>query len=465
MKFSLRSKLSLSYVLVALVCVLLISILMNNFLEKQFQDYIIKNQERKSNEIVQLISRQFREKGTWDDMVIENIGVNALEQGMIVKVRNSAGETVWDATVHNNGMCMQMIEHMSRNMMSYNPNWQGGYMENTHPVVSDFKNVGTVQIGYYGPYYFNDTDLAFISALNNVLLVVGGISLLLALLTGTLMAKRLSQPISRVITTARMISKGYYDARVAEKSSTKEIGQLTDTVNDLAETLGKQEVLRKRLTGDVAHELRTPLATLQSHLEAMIDGIWAADADRLKSCHEEVIRINGLVGELERLAHYESEKLVLNRTRFDASELIRQILKSYEIEFLNKNIKIEFIGKEEILLGDRDKISQALINLVSNAAKYTPEGGQVQLGVSGDGCEVTISVRDNGAGIPEEDIPFIFERFYRADKSRNRMTGGSGIGLTIAKSLIEAHKGRVTVQSKVGEGTEFRVIIPKGVKE
>lgn len=461
MKFSLRTRLSLSYISVALVCVFLISVLTNIFLEKHFRDYVIKNQERKNSEVVSLVSQQYQPDNDWNVDMLENIGINALEQGLIIRLTDVSGRIIWDATVHNNGLCQQMIAHMAHNMSSRYPNWKGGYVENKYPVNYKLNKVGTVEIGYYGPYYFTDNDLAFITALNNLLLIVGIFSLFLSLLLGTQMAKRLAKPISRVISTAQMISKGYFGDRSLVESNTKEISQLTETINDLAETLEKQEVLRKRLTADVAHELRTPLATLQSHMEAMIDGIWKPDTERLTSCHEEILRIKRMVGDLEKLAKYEGENLILNKESFDLSYLMQHLIQNFETDFLNKRIEIDYYGEQAIIFADRDKISQVIVNLLSNALKYTPEGGKVKVLVNGGQDTATINIKDSGNGIPQEDLPYIFERFYRADKSRNRLTGGAGIGLTIAKAIVEAHKGKIGVQSLPGQGTEVIVSLPK----
>lgn len=462
MKFSLRTKLSLSYVLVALLLVAIISFLTNFLLEKQFKNYVIQQQEQRNKETVNLLAQQYKEeRNGWDGAGIESIGVSALAQGIIVKVKDSSGHIIWDATVHNNGTCSTMLAHMAQNMASRYPNFKGGYVEVSYPVTRNFNQVGTVDIGYYGPYYFTDNDLAFISTLNKMLIGVGVFAFFFALLLGAFTAKRLSMPISRVITSARQISQGYLGARILQESTTTEIGQLTTTINDLAETLEKQDNLRKRLTADVAHELRTPLATLQSHLEAMIDGIWKPDTERLKSCHEEIMRINRMVGDLEKLARYESENLVLNKTEFDVSELIQNLLKNFETDFANKGIKISLQGQIEKITADKDKISQVLINLVSNAFKHTPQGGTVEVKTTGSSNETEIRIRDTGMGIPHEDLPHIFERFYRADKSRNRMTGGSGIGLAIVKSIVDAHKGNIMVQSEINKGSEFIVTLPK----
>lgn len=460
-KYSLRTKLSLSYISVVLISVLLISITTNLLLDKHFKDYIIENQERKSSEIVSQINKLYKAGDEWDMEAIGNICINALEQGMIIRVEDPSGKIIWNARLHDNEQCEQMLAHMKNNMSSRYPNWEGGYVENTYPLKNNLMEVGKIIIGYYGPYYFNDSDLAFINTINRLLMGVGVFSLILSLLFSSVMAKRLSTPISRVITTARMISKGNFDSRITEPSGTKEMAQLTGTINNLAETLENQEDLRKKLTADVAHELRTPLATLQSHMEAMIDGIWEPDEERLKSCHEEIMRINRLVGDLEKLAKYESENLILTKTSFDISELIQHIIQNFVNNFANKNIDIKFIGEKELVTADKDKISQVIINLLSNALKFTEQGGEVQVVVKGTENFSEITVKDSGKGIPAEDLPYIFQRFYRADKSRNRLTGGAGIGLTITKAIIDAHKGTIQVRSKVDEGTEFVVVLPR----
>jgi signal transduction histidine kinase len=196
-------------------------------------------------------------------------------------------------------------------------------------------------------------------------------------------------------------------------------------------------------------------------MEAMLDGIWEPDEARLESCHEEIIRLNRLVGDLEKLERYEAENASLSLSEFDVSDLIRHILHNFESEFRKKGVALSFEGEEEILRADRDKISQVVTNLVSNALKYTPEGGQVRVRVRAAEHSTELIVSDSGKGIPPEDLPYIFERFYRADRSRNRLTGGLGLGLTITKAIVEAHRGTVEVVSEVDRGTTFTVSLPK----
>lgn len=461
MAVSLRTKLASSYILLVLICVILISLLVNLFVEKQFRNYVIKNQERRNRQLVATIRQQVDNRGRWHTQDISDLGINALEQGIILRVKDNTGRTIWDAMAHNSGMCQEMIRHMAKNMLSRYPNWKGGYMETQYPVMRGFQKVGIVDIGYYGPFYFNDADLAFINTLNRILLGVMALALFAAFVVAAVMAKGLSAPIARAIETAQMIARGSYEIKNREKSSIRELNQLTGAVNDLAATLGKQEQLRKQLTSDVAHELRTPLATLQSHIEAILDGVWKADPERLEVCHNEVMRLNRMVADLGKLAKYEGENLVLNRTEFDLTVLISQLILNFESEFARKGVTINLFGEVALVLADRDKLSQIMINLISNALKYTPTGGSVEIHVFNRVNEVEIRVKDNGIGIAQEDLPFIFERFYRADKSRSRLTGGTGIGLTIVKALVEAHHGTITVNSKTGIGTEFTISLPQ----
>lgn len=459
MERSLKKKLIASYLLVAVISIILISILANLFLANQFKNYVIKNQRNKNNEIFMSINNAYTEKKQWNIDVVENVGMDAMQYGMIVSVYDANGKTLWDARKYNNGICEAMITHMSENMAKYNSNWKGAYVEKSSPIYVNAVKVGIVKIGYYGPFYFTDNDLAFLGTLNKIILGVGIFSLLFALFIGIIMAGNISRPIQRVIKAALLISKGNYEDRINDKSDIKEITELTSTINSLADSLNKQESLRKKLTGDVAHELRTPLTTLQTHIEAILDGIWEPSNERISSCYEEIMRINRMVGDLEKVAQYESDNFILDKAEFDFNELVKNILINFQSEFLNKKIKVDFIGESAIAYGDKDKLTQVVVNLLSNALKYTNEGGNIEVKVNNNNENVELVVKDNGIGISAEDVPNIFERFYRADKSRSRQTGGSGIGLTITKSIVDAHKGEILVNSRLNEGTEFKVIL------
>ncbi|PKM94430.1 MAG: two-component sensor histidine kinase [Firmicutes bacterium HGW-Firmicutes-1] len=464
MKYSLRTKLSLSYILVALICVALISFLTNYLVDKQFQSYIKNNLEQENKSVVATITQQYQANNNWNMDLIESIGIAAIENGLIIKIKDKNGKMIWDATVHNNGMCEEILKKMASNMENSYPSLKGGYVEKIYPILYEANTVGSIDIGYYGPFFLNDNDMDFISRMNRLFIVVGIFSLIFALVLGFFMARRLSTPIAKVINTAEMISKGFFNNRIHENPNTKEMSQLTETVNHLAETLGTQESLRKRLTADVAHELRTPIATLQGHMEAMIDGIWEPDAKRLNSCHEEIMRIGRLVDNLGKLEKYENENLTLDKTEFDISKIISRILQNFESQFISKSIEVAFIERKEFLYADQDKVSQVIVNLLSNALKYTQESGRVEITVKSKRDHVEIVVKDNGQGISVKDLPYVFERFYRVDKSRNRLTGGAGIGLTIVKAIVEAHMGEISVQSEINVGSQFVVVLPKHMK-
>lgn len=462
MKLGLRFKLSLAFFLVAVLLFAVLSILANFFLEKQFKEYVLDKQEQRNSDIVTLLASRYHDwGGKWDANGLEDIGVNTLGDGLMLRVHDSSGNVLWDAHIHDNGMCASILTHMAQNMETLNHNFQGGYEEKTYQITVNDLQVGSVDVGYYGPYFYTDIDIQFLNTINSLLLWAAVAAAGASIILGIVLARQLTRPIAKVIATTQNIAKGDYEDRIHEESSTKEICELTSSVNSLAETLGNQEKLRKRLTADVAHELRTPIATLQSHLEAMIDGTWEADPERLGSCHEEVVRISKLVGDLEKLTRYEGENLALNYGNFDLAALLQRIMTNFQSEYKNKDVALTLDAPNTPMEADEDKICQVFINILSNALKYTPAGGKVDIRLYSSERFAEVRVSDTGMGIGSEDLPYIFERFYRTDKSRTRASGGSGIGLAIVRAIVEAHHGDIRVDSQPGKGSTFIVIFPR----
>lgn len=456
MNYSLVQRILVSFVILILICITLITTLVNVFVEDHFKNYVIHRQADRNNDLMYAVSNLYKDNN-WDITSIEKLGMTALEEGIILKVKDINGNTVWDATIHNNGLCNQMISHMAQNMATKYPKLNGGYVENKYDITDNSRNIGSLEIGYYGPFYFDDHDLTFINGINNVILGAGTFTLLISLIIGSVLSKRISKPISKVIDKTKHISKGYFSGRIEDKSNTREISELIESVNDLATSLEKQDILRKRLTSDVAHELRTPLSTLRGNLEAMRDGILQPSKERFESCNEEVIRITKLVSDLERLTKYESENITLNKEEFNISEVIKNTVINLENEYISKAVTVNYTENNINILADKDKITQVIINILSNAIKYNKTGGSIDITVEKEYNTAVIKFKDNGIGISEEDLPYIFERFYRADKSRSRSTGGSGIGLAICKSIIEAHDGEIFASSKLNQGTTIVV--------
>ena len=306
----------------------------------------------------------------------------------------------------------------------------------------------------------NDNDFKFLNSLNVILAVVGIISIVFAAIAGIILAGKISVPVKAATRAAKDIAQGNYNNRINTDICTMELSELGNAVNHMAESLDNQEMLRRRLTSDVAHELRTPVANVSSNIEAIIEGVLEPTNERLSSCYNELERITGIITELEKLRQIEGENMILHIGHVDIYELAKEVKLIFENEMSKKNIRCDIIGEHIDVCVDKDKMSQVLNNLISNAVKYTDNYGNIQITVIQENENVVITVEDNGCGIDDNDIQYIFERFYRTDKSRNRSTGGAGIGLTITRAIVQLHGGTIHVESKKGVGSLFKVTIP-----
>ena len=218
-------------------------------------------------------------------------------------------------------------------------------------------------------------------------------------------------------------------------------------------------MLRKRLVADISHEVRTPLNILQNNLEAMIDGIFPVDNDRLTYLNEEVIRFGKLIDNLNALKEIEGEEIALSMEEISLRDILSSVVKEFELIAENKNINMNLEcsdSKKCNILGDSDKIKQVIINLLSNAVKFTEEQGEINITLKETDEKVILEIKDSGIGISEEDLPYIFERLYRGDKSRHEIEG-TGIGLTIVRNILNLHKATIEVESKEGKGSVVNV--------
>lgn len=465
MKYSLKTKLSLVFAIVVLITVALISILANVFIGMQFNKYIIRRQDLKKNEIVSLLSWQYdKNADTWNTESIHTIGMSALYEGYIVNVYDIRNNPVWQAQKHDMSLCSQVMEDISKRMEEKLPLINGEFTSRTFHLVRDGETLGSVNIIYFGPYFLSDNDFKFLDALNVVLISIGVFSLILSVSVGILLAKRISLSILKTVDVTRKIAGGSYEERIDEKANTKEIDMLIKSINHLAGSLENQEILRKQLTEDVSHELRTPISILQSHIEAMTDGVWEPTRERLESCNDEIKRIGSLVSDLEKLHRLDSENLKLNKSEINLADIIQKAVKSFDVALEDKNLTISVNGDCPDILADADRIGQVVANLLSNAVKYSEDGGSISVDIFETSDFAGFSITDNGTGIPESELSFIFERFYRADKSRNRNTGGSGLGLAIVKSIVDAHGGKISVESQANHGSSFKIMLPKNQK-
>jgi signal transduction histidine kinase len=456
---SLQARLSLTIALAVLLTVALISLLANLLISRRFENYIMRQQSVRTADIVENILHQFNGL-TWDTEALHAAGMYALYDGYIVKVYDKEDRLVWDAENHDMTLCHQVMDEISRRMEKHRPSG-GQFVTRDYPLLYDGRPVGSASIGYYGPYFLSENDFQFLSALNEILASVGFLAMAVAFVLGGLLARRLARPITKTVDITKQIAEGNYAIRFKERTKTRELSELVAAVNHLSVALRRQEALRKRLTADVAHELRTPLAAVGAHLEAMLEGVWEPTAARLKSCHEEIRRLGTLVQDLECLAQVDSDNTHLDLAPVNLLEAARSAGESFSAALRNTRLTLTVEGPAVTVLADRDRLGQVAANLLSNAVKYTPEQGRIRLTTADLGAQGALSVEDTGSGIPETSLPLLFERFYRADQSRARETGGAGIGLAIVKSIVEAHQGTVTVESRPGEGSRFTVTLPK----
>jgi len=288
----------------------------------------------------------------------------------------------------------------------------------------------------------------------------GLIAVAIALIMTFVLSRRILAPIQTLTLTARRLGQGDLSQRV-EFHDKSEVGELAHAFNSMASDLERAEQLRRNITADVAHELRTPLSNIQGYLEAVQDGVIKPDGDTIHSLHEEATLLSRLVDDLQELSLAEAGELKLVCQAEDITELINLTVAAVQAQVAIKGLSISVNLTDRLppVNIDRHRITQVLRNLLENALAHTAEG-DINVTAAQQGSWLEISVADTGEGIPAKALPDIFERFYRVDKSRTRATGGSGLGLTIAKRLVEAHGGKIEAQSELGKGSRFSFTVP-----
>lgn len=305
-------------------------------------------------------------------------------------------------------------------------------------------------------YAISPTEIhaVFLQATHRTLIWASLAAIALAGLLSYLLTSKVLSPLTQMIGLTKRIAAADYSEKVA-LTSRDEVGELATAFNQMAESLQKLEQLRKTMVVDVAHELRTPLTNIRGYIEALRDGVLTADKETLESLHEETLRLARLVEDLLKLARADASQVSLRTERIDLSALVLQEIEVFKPKLAQKRISVEAELSEtpRRVEVDREKMTQVLSNLLDNAYRYTPEGGWLRVRARYTADRVTVTLQNSGEGISQKDIPFIFERFYRGEKSRSRDHGGAGIGLAIVKELVEAHRGQVGAESSPNETT------------
>ena len=449
---TLNKRMFLSFMIISFAIIFSISFTFRYFIEKSFNSYIESCNVERMDEIARSLSYAYS-NDTWNKSFIEEVALKALDDGLIISIHDNKNNLIWSTHEEHRGRCESMMKNAFSNKLN------NGMIRSSLNITKNGEKIGNVHISHYGAYY-RDVDTTYYDTLNKVLIIITIMATILSLIISLILSKSINKPIYKVIDTVKLLGKGKYKERVDNSSSIVEIQDMIESINIMAKRLDSQDAMRKRLTKDIAHELRTPITIILGQLEAIKDGIWEPTEERLNGIYEEIQRIDRLANSLNSLSKIEEENGALHKEKVEISELIENIFINFEKELHNKNIDGQLhLSKCEIEV-DKDKISGAIINLISNALRYTENGGSINIKTFVKEDHLFIEVEDTGIGIAKEDIPYVFERFYRTDESRARVTGGAGIGLSITLAIVEAHNGMVYVKSELGKGSKFIIELP-----
>lgn len=459
-----RKKLFLSTLIIALITLTFSMLAVNFVFHQQFSDYLTKTNEATLEQLPSRLSSLYQSKGTWDQTALDEIS-HTLPIGTVVTLTDSSGKfiatlshTMEDMMHGQGGMNMNMGMSGSSSITSWKTK--------TLTVSGPLGTLGTALVRYPATAQILDPqDVRFQSSVFRSLLSAGGLALLFGIILSYFTSRRLVAPLKRLTQAADRIGQGHLDERVGIQTN-DEIGQLANAFNVMVDNLNRQEILRKQFTADIAHELRTPLTSIKSYIEAFQDNVLPADQENLSSIHEEIDRLVDLSSDLKDLNVAEMGALTLIFEPVDLKHLLDKVIHSLHPLIQEKQLTLGWNPPPEIVTmsGDGRLLTRLFYNLVHNAYRYSNISGQITISLSQTPDFAEIRIKNTGIGIPEEDLSLIFERFYRADKSRTRETGGTGIGLALVQQITTFHHGTIIVKSMLGQQTEFIVHLPKEVK-
>ncbi|MDR1885901.1 MAG: HAMP domain-containing histidine kinase [Synergistaceae bacterium] len=467
MKMGLKLKLTLSYAMVAAFLASSILLVSSHFLEEQFQVYVMHKQDMKNDEIIDIVSKNFFDgESSYPNFVtfLTNLGESLMGQGVALMVYDADGNMLFCTDTGEGRSCAHVQGYGGAAAAPHGEecmDFGSSYTQKSFDITRDGVKAGSVLLGYHGPFLYSEGDREFLNRFNRVSLGMAVFFFAVSIAIGLMMAGRIAGPIRRVTTRTRRIAEGEYSERVNLETGTSEIDDLASSVDHLARSLETQLALKKRMANAYSHEFRTPLAALQSNLEAMADGLWAPTAERLEGLLAETHRLSRMVSEIDNLVQARDWTAPSSRTNADLSEMTEHVIRSFETSIKSKEINVRYEHEPCEAFVDRDKFGQVIFNLVSNAVKYTNRGGNILIRAFNMGDRAVFSIRDDGIGISEDDIPHIFDYLYRADESRTRGSGGNGIGLSVVKAVVDAHGGVVEVKSRLGHGSAFRVEVAR----
>jgi len=449
---TINNKIKNIFIGVSIVIMILVLLFVNLTVNNNFREYLKNNQSKRNERIVDYLQKIYKEEKTWkSDSGIEMMH-EAYMSNFCLTLYDKNKNIIWGMNpkdLKNESYREAMLSHVQN----------GNYISERYELKYNDEIIGYIHVGHYSTILMSQEDIKFQIDINKSIIASAVIAIILSIILSKFISKEFTEPIKKVADISVKLSNGNLDAQCLIDTDIKELGELKNSINRLGENLKYQDVLRKRLVSDISHELRTPLNVLQNNLEAMIDGIFPITSERLESLNDEVIRFAGLLNNLKVLKNFEEDSKKLNFKVISLKRLIYTIYEDFKLYSKEKNVILNFesfIEEEDYILGDESSLRQVFINILSNAIKFSKEKGKVEIILRKSKETLIVEISDDGIGIQEEDLPFIFERFYRGDKSREE-TEGSGIGLTITKSILNLHSADIEVKSKESIGTTVMV--------
>jgi two-component system sensor histidine kinase BaeS len=452
---TLRSKILFYLILISMIAIIIVSFFIQYGFEESFSSYLDRNREKKIDRIITEIEKDYKKNGHFtSDPVFGLLHEHAMTEQLYFQLYDRFGQLQMDSS-NIRGMLNSL------GLTEPAPNGEEWHSK-TYTLRVDDQIIGKIVAIY--PKGLIDDENTFIQTIQLYIYAAVCLTIVLAIIFSMLFSKKLTSGLQKLSFAANELQNHNLDIRIPLSGLPTEVKDIAISFNNLAVSLAKEESLRKHFTGDLAHELRTPLATLRSQIEAFQDGIWEPTPQRLETTHEELMRLVRLVNELEKLIAAENPQIRLEKIELDAGSVLAALYEIFLPLYKEKGVHLhkEESAQDELFQADKDRLMQILSNILNNALKYTPEGKNVTLSVRTE-MEgfVGFRIQDEGSGMAEDDIPHIFERFYRGDKSRDRKTGGVGIGLSIVKALMDAHKGVIKVKSRLNKGTSITLWFPK----
>jgi len=451
-------KLSLAFLVISLAAIGVVAVLSARATREQFRQYVVASAMAGQMGWAQTLTEYYAAQGSWAgvEALLAQLGPGGMGMGRGRNAAAGAGPNFAVADPAGRVLASKNGELVGE-VLPANVLAQGSEMTLNGRVIGFVLNVRSVDA------VFDAQGQAFLRQVQQSLVWAAVLAAVLSLALGVLVSRLLTAPLARLTAAAQAIAAGDLSQRVQVQSK-DEIGDLGAAFNGMAASLAEAETLRRNLIADISHELRTPLTIIQGNIQAILEGVYPLEMAQMAGLYDETRLLTRLVDDLHDLALAEAGQLRLDRTPVNVSSLARTAAGQFDPVAEAADVKLTLETSEDVpeVLGDADRLAQVLRNLLSNAIRHTPAGGQVTMRVGCSGEQVTIQVADTGSGIAPEDLPYVFDRFYRGDKSRSRRGGGAGLGLAISRQLVTAHGGHIGVASSPGLGTMFTITLPSG---